>query len=32
MGARNMNRIEINIHEKGTVRQGGYLQRLLSCM
>ena len=32
MGARNMNRIEIHIHEKGIVLKGGYLQRLLSCM
>ena len=28
MAARNMKRIEINIHEKRTVRQVGYLQRL----
>ena len=28
MAARNMQRIEINIHDKGTVRQVGYLQRL----
>jgi len=28
VAARNMWRIEINIHEKGIVRQVGYLQRL----
>jgi hypothetical protein len=28
MASRNMQRIEINIHGKGTVRQVGYLQRL----
>jgi tryptophanase len=28
MAGRNMQRIEINIHEKGIVRQVGYLQRL----
>ena len=28
MATRNMQRIEINIHEKGIVRQVGYLQKL----
>ena len=28
MAAQNKQRIEINIHEKGTVGQAGYLQRL----
>ena len=32
MAARNMLRIEINIYEKGTVRQVGYLPRVYSEM